>query len=90
MELIVDIFNIVLSTGYVPTERCLGIICPITIIYNISGNVSNIIREIYNKAKSRIWKDNMTSDYFMCNIGEHQGDHLSQLLFALVIFDFTK
>ena len=23
------IFNIVLSTGYVPTEWCLGIICPI-------------------------------------------------------------
>ena len=29
LELIVAFFNIVLSTGYVPTDWCLGIICPI-------------------------------------------------------------
>ena len=29
LELIVAFFNIVLSTGYVPTDWCLGLICPI-------------------------------------------------------------
>ena len=30
------LFNIVLSTGYVPTEWCLGIICP---IYKNNGSI---------------------------------------------------
>ena len=58
--------------------------------YNINGKVLNIIREIYSKAKSCIRKDNMMSDYFMCNIGVRQGDNLSPVLFALCINDFTE
>ena len=58
--------------------------------YNINGKVFNIIREIYSKAKSCIRKDKMISDYFMCNIGVRQGDNLSPVLFALLIYDFTE
>ena len=168
LELIVDFFNIVLNTGYVPTEWCLGIICPlyknkgsvddpdhyrgITLLsctcklftacintrlsnyvdddilgkeqagfrkgystidhvfvlhlvidlyqsvrkrvfcafidyqkafdsvnrsllwqkivsYNINGKLLTVIRQMYNRAKSCIKKDNMISEYFLCNIG---------------------
>ena len=58
--------------------------------YNINGKVLNIIREIYSKAKSCIRKDNMISDYFMCNIGVRQGDNLSPVLFTEFINDFTE
>ena len=58
--------------------------------YNINGKVFNIIKEIYSKAKSCIRKDNVISDYFMCNIGVRQGDNLSPVLFALFINDFTE
>ena len=43
--------------------------------YNINGKVFNIIRKIYSKAKSCFRKDNMISDYCMCNIGVRQGDN---------------
>ena len=58
--------------------------------YNINGKVLNIIRQIYSKAKSCIRKDNMISDYFMCNVGVRQGDNLSQVLFSLFINEFTE
>ena len=58
--------------------------------YNINGKVLNIIRKIYSKAKSCIRKDNMTSDYCMCNIGVRHGDNLSPVLFVLFINDFTE
>ena len=58
--------------------------------YNINGKVFNIIRGIYSKAKSCIRKDNMISDYCMCNIGVRQGDNLSPVLFAPFINDFTE
>ena len=189
LELIVDFFNIVLNTGYVPTEWCLGIICPlyknkgsvddpdhyrgITLLsstcklftaclntrlskyvdddilgkeqagfrkgystidhvfvlqlvidlyqsvqkrvfcafidyqtafdsvdrsllwqkqlsYNINGKLLMVIRQFYNRAKSCIKKDNMISEYFLCNIGVRQGDTLLPLLFALFINQYIS
>ena len=58
--------------------------------YNINDRVLNIIRDIYSKAKSCIRKDNMISDYFMCNIEVRQVDNLSPVRFALFINDFTE
>ena len=58
--------------------------------YNINGKLMTIIRHMYNRAKSCIKKDNMISEYFLCNIGVRQGDTLSPLLFALFINDFNQ
>ena len=43
--------------------------------YNINGKVFKIIREIYSKAKSCFRKDDMISDYCMCNMGVRQGNN---------------
>ena len=189
LELIIDFFNIVLNTGYVPTEWCLGIICPLyknkesvdypdhyrgitflsctcklfnaclntrlfkyvdddilgkeqagfrkghstidhvfvlhlviylfqsvrkrvfcafidyqkafdsvdssllwqkLLSYDINGKLLTVIRQMYNRAKSCIKKDNMISEYFFCNIGARQGDTLSPLLFELFINDLNQ
>ena len=42
------------------------------------------------KAKLCVMKDNVMSDYFVCNIGLRQGDNLSPLLFALFVNDFMQ
>ena len=57
--------------------------------YNINGKLLMVIRQMYNRAKSCIKKDNMISEYFLCNIGVRQGDTLSPLLFALFNNDFN-
>jgi len=58
--------------------------------YDINGKFLKVIQNLYSKAKSCIKKENLFSDYFLCNIGVRQGDNLSPLLFALFINDFTK
>ena len=58
--------------------------------YNINGKLSTVIRHMNNRAKSCIKKDNMISEYFLCNIGVSQCDTLSPLLFALFINDFNQ
>ena len=45
---------------------------------------------MYDLAKSCVKKNNLMSEYFLCNIGVRQGDSLSPLLFALFINDFSK
>ncbi len=60
------------------------------LLYGINGKVFDVIRNLYKNAKSCIKKDNLLSDYFLCNIGVRQGDNLSPLLFALFINDFTQ
>ena len=56
--------------------------------YKINGKVYNVIKNMYINVKSCIKKENMMSEYFMCNVGVRQGDNLSPLLFALFINDF--
>ena len=56
----------------------------------IYTNTTIVVLCIYSKAKSCIRKDNMISDYFMCNIGVRQGDNLSPVFFTLFINDFTE
>ena len=58
--------------------------------YDINGKFLNVIRNMYSKAKSCTKKDNLVSEYFLCNIGVRQGDNLSPVLFALFINDFTE
>ena len=50
--------------------------------YNINGKLLNVVKHMYDKAKSCVKIDNLYSDYFPCNIGVRQGDNLSPLLFA--------
>ena len=45
---------------------------------------------MYTNAKSCIQKDNLSSEYFRCNVGVRQGDNLLPLLFALFLNDFLQ
>ena len=58
--------------------------------YNINGKILTVIRQMYNREKLCIKKDNMISEYFLCNIGVRQGDTLSPLLFPLFINDVNQ
>ena len=58
--------------------------------YGINGKMFIVIKDIYDKAKSCLMKDNMRSEYFMCGMGVRQGDNLSPLLFALFLNDFAQ
>ena len=57
--------------------------------YNINGKLFNVVKNMYDKAKSCVKIVNLYSDYFPCNIGVRQGDNLSLLLFALSINNFS-
>ena len=57
--------------------------------YNINGKLLNVVKNMYDKAKSCVKIENLYSDYFPCNIGVRQGDNLSPLLFALFINYFS-
>ena len=48
--------------------------------YNINGKLLNVVKNMYDKAKSCVKIENLYSDYFQCNIGVRQGDNLSPLL----------
>ena len=59
------------------------------LFFNINGKLFNVVKNMYDKAKSCVKIENLYSDYFPCNIGVRQGDNLSPLLFALFINDFS-
>jgi hypothetical protein len=57
--------------------------------YNINGKVLNVVRNLYEKAKSCVMTKNVTSELFNCSIGVRQGENLSPLLFALFVNDMS-
>jgi len=52
--------------------------------YCIRGNFLNVLKTMYEKAKSCVRIDNFCTDYFHCCIGVRQGGSLSPLLFFIL------
>ena len=57
---------------------------------NINGKILNVIKCMYENAKSCIRINNETSDFFACKAGVRQGDNLSPLLFSLYLNDLQN
>lgn len=55
--------------------------------YNVNGKFLNVIKSMYNQAKSCVSKDGQKSSYFKCNIGVRQGENLSPILFSFYLND---
>ena len=55
---------------------------------NINGKMFNVIRNMYENAKSHVSANNILSDPFPCQVGVRQGENLSPLLFAMFLNDF--
>ena len=56
----------------------------------IKGKIINVIKNIYDNAKSCIKQDNSISEFFSCNVGVRQGENLSPVLFAIYLNDFNE
>ena len=54
----------------------------------INGNIIRIIFNMYDKDKSCVTKGGNVSKLFVCNIGVHQGENPSPLLFSIYLNDF--
>ena len=76
------------SKAFDTVDRTL--LCQNLLSLNIDGKFFNVIKNMYDMAKSCVRQNNLMSEYFLCNIGVRQGDNLSPLLFALFINDFSK
>ena len=55
---------------------------------NINGKVFNVIKNIYENAKSQVSFKNTLTSQFPCQVGVRQGENLSPLLFAIYLNDF--
>ncbi|KAG1712187.1 Conserved oligomeric Golgi complex subunit 6 [Nymphon striatum] len=53
--------------------------------YNIGKEITTLIRELYNKAKSKVLVDEQYSDWFGASVGVRQGCLLSPILFNLFL-----
>ena len=56
----------------------------------LSGNMYNIIHNMYNSVKSRVKNHNKVSAVFSSHIGVRQGDPLSPFLFSMFINDLKE
>ena len=56
----------------------------------VSGKIFNVIKNIYQQAKSCVNVKGNLSQYFTCNVGVRQGENLSPLLFAIYLNDFDS
>ena len=55
----------------------------------ISGKIFNIIKNMYDSAKSCVQNGGDVSAFFECNIGVRQGENLSPLLFSIFLNDLS-
>ena len=55
--------------------------------YCIQGKFFNVVKNMYEKAKSCVRVNGTCSDYFPCCIGVRQGESLSPLLFSFFVND---
>ena len=56
----------------------------------VTGKILNVAYQLYQNVKSCVELNGKKSDYFCCNIGVHQGDSLSPLLFAIFVNDLES
>ena len=54
-------------------------------LYNIKGNLINVIEELYNKASSAVYLNNSIGDWFRTTVGVRQGFLLSPTLFNIFL-----
>ena len=55
----------------------------------LKHQVLNVIKNIYENAKSQVSFKNITTSQFPCQVGVRQGENLSPLLFAIYLNDFN-
>jgi len=55
--------------------------------YSINGNFLNIVKNMYNNAKSCIMCNGEKSNYFSCSVGVRQGENLSPILCSFFLND---
>ena len=56
----------------------------------IKGRIVNVIRNMYDNAKSCVKSGDSISEFFSCNVGVRQGENLSPVLFAIYLNDFSQ
>ena len=56
---------------------------------DVNGRVLNVIKSMYEHAKSCIRSDDKLSEFFSCGQGVRQGENLSPVLFAIYLNDFN-
>ena len=56
----------------------------------INGKLLEIVKSMYNSAKSNVEINGVSSDFFQCSVGVRQGENLSPFLFAIYLNDLEE